>query len=178
MNVRRKRGALFSGDMIKLPTAGAERMLGDVRGDLRKALAEGEVAYCPCCGVSSKVYARGINHMMIRTMRELAAVDPRTLTSAEITKRTGQTGGGDTSRLVYWGFIEPWPEHSWKITAKGRQFLVGAIRVPHKALEHLGQLIGFDTSIEVSVEDVVGKKFDLDEVLAPRAVAEADVRTA
>lgn len=164
-------------DIIPLPRVAQERTAGDVQASLRHSLAAGEVVCCPVCGGSSRVYARGINHMMIRTMRELAAVDPRTLTSAEITKRTGQTGGGDTSRLVHWGFIESWPEHSWKITAKGRQFLAGSIRVPHKALEHLGQLIGFDTSIEVSVEDVVGKKFDLDEVLAPRAVAEADVRT-
>jgi hypothetical protein len=147
-----------------------------VRANLRKSLSDGEMAYCLCCGGQSKVYARGLNHMMVRTMRELAAVDPHTLTSADITKRTGQTGGGDTSRLVYWGFIESWPEHSWKITAKGRQFLAGNIRVPHKALVYLDHLIGFDTSIEVSVEDIVGKRFDLDEALAPHTVVEAEVR--
>lgn len=170
MNVRSKKRVRFSGDMVPLPVAGADRTLADVRGDIRKDLAEGEAVYCLCCGSTNRVYARGLSAVMARTLVELYKALPHTLTSATITKRTGQTGGGDTSKLVYWGLIEAWPEHSWKITDRGIQFLRGNIRLPHKALIYHDTLIGFDTSIEVTIRDLIGKNFSLDEVLAPENV--------
>lgn len=174
MNIRSKKRVSFDGAMIPLPTAGTERTLGDVREGLRKDLAVGEFAFCLCCGGNAKVYARSISHMMVRALALLAKA-PHGLSSSEITKLTRQTGGGDTSRLAHWEMIEPLPDHFWKITPKGRQFLAGDIRVPHKALVYIDKLIGFDTSIEVGVHDVVGKAFDLDEVLAADPVATAVV---
>lgn len=166
MNVRGKKRAVFSGEMIPLPVVGVERTLGDVRAQLRGDLAEGEFAFCLCCGSQNKVYSRGLNSTMVRTLAELAKVMPNPLSSATITKRTGQSGGGDTAKLAYWGLIEAWPDHCWSLTAKGYQFLKGHIRLPHKALVYHDKLIGFDTSVEITVQDVVGKRFDIEEILA------------
>lgn len=170
MNVRGKKRVEFSGEMIPLPIAGAERTLGDERAKLRSVMAEGEPAYCMACGAQSRVYARGINHTMVRTLAELAKVMPNPLSSATITRRTGQSGGGDTAKLAYWGLIEPWPDHCWSLTARGYAFLKGHIRLPHKALVYHDKLIGFDTSLEITVQDVVGKRFDIEEILASELV--------
>ena len=174
---RSKKRVAFDGDLIPLPSVGADRSLGDVRADLRHNLAEGEPAYCLCCGATTKVYARGLNHMMVRSLA-LLAQEPYGLASATITRRTGQTGGGDTAKLAHWGLIESVGDTVWKITPMGRQFLSGDIRLPHKALIYIDKLIGFDASITVSVTDVVGKAFNLDEVMAASPVVNSVVEVA
>jgi len=177
MNIRSKRKVVFSGELVPLPTAGAERTVGEVRANLRSDLATGEPAFCLCCGATNKVYARGLTHMMVRVLK-LLHHEEHGLTSATITKRTGQTGGGDTSKLVYWDLIEPCSDNVWRITRKGRQFLRGEITLPHKALVYIDRFIGHDTSIMVSVHDVAGKAFDLGEVMAAEPVAASVVEVA
>ena len=58
------------------------------------------------------------------------------------------------------------------------QFLKGHIRLPHKALVYHDKLIGFDMSLEITVQDVVGKRFDIEEILASEPVKHSVVEAA
>jgi hypothetical protein len=95
-----------------------------------------------------------------------------TLLSEQIVGPT--TRGGDWSKLIFWGFIEPKPVKRedgsdragwWRITDHGIAFVSGAIRVPAAVFLYNQVFYGFDSKT-VSVQEALGKKFRYDELMA------------
>lgn len=164
----------IDGDSIPLPTFAPERPLAEARADLRALLAEGEQATCACCGQTAKVYLRGLNATMIKSL-DVIARSPYGLDNAAIIRRTSQAGGGNTSLMQWWGFVEQWHGKTWRATAKGRAFLRGEIEVPLRVALYDNRLLGFDAGEMVTVRDVAGRTFDLDEVLGAEAAQAAEV---
>lgn len=153
---------LFSGS-IPLPRVRYADPLGLVRADLRQELGEGEAVSCPCCGQRAKIYSRPMNGTMIKSLLEVAK-SPYGLTNAAIIARTHQAGGGNLSLLQHWGFVESWPGHVWRATFQGRRFLSGVVSVPSRVLLYNNIFLGFDEREMVTVKDVYGRKFDLDDI--------------
>jgi hypothetical protein len=144
------------------------------------AKARREGADCPCCGRFGKVYKRKIHSGMAAILvlmyrfQERGFTHVLTLVSATSSPAVAAAiGGGDYSKLRYWGFIEEGFElrdgkkHSngmWRITGKGAQFVEGAITVPRYVWVYNGTALGFHGE-PVSVYDALGDKFSYRELM-------------
>jgi hypothetical protein len=143
--------------------------LGEAREALRGVVFEG--AKCPCCTQFAKVYKRKINSTMARTLITLY--------------RHGKAGEylhapslpGDThevSQLVWWGLVEEERTRRedggragwWRVTDLGRAFVLGALRLPKHALIYDSALLRLDNSEYASIEDALGSRFDLAELMS------------
>lgn len=128
---------------------------------------------CPCCGQHAKRYRRKFNSGMalslIRIYR-LHKLDWCQIT-VEIPARSRSEG-----KIKYWGMLEesPVPRDNgvrsgwWRINEKGEQFLLHGLRVPKKAIVYNAICYGFDTREMVNIEDCLGDKFNLWELLGQR----------
>lgn len=133
---------------------------------------------CPCCKQMVKMYRRALQASMIQALivvhragRDWQHVP--TLLSEKIVGPT--TRGGDWSKLVFWGFIEPRPEKRedgsdragfWRITDAGIAFVNGASRVPSAVYLYNQTFYGFDQRKTVSVEEALGKGFSYAALMA------------
>lgn len=136
---------------------------------LRARVDEGE--RCPVCTQFSKVYRRAIHGTMARSL----ILAYRThgfewFHLATLTKRTGR--GGEEGKLRYWGLLEEECETIpdgrsgwWRVTPKGRAFILGQITVPRHARIYDGRLLNLDPTEIVDIRDTLGKKFDYDQLM-------------
>ncbi len=148
---------------IPLPARDASSSVGEIRSAMRVKLAKGESVICPCCGGTSKVYARGIHAKMVRALIEVSQV-PAGITPAAL---SSLTAGGDAQKLSHWGLIDRDSKTGlWLITNKGRRWLAGEIQIPHKVITYGAEVIGFDSSKMISVSDVRHASVDLADILA------------
>jgi hypothetical protein len=165
----------FDETLISLPRHRAAETLGIVRADLRKDLATGELVDCPCCGGRAKVYARKLTSTQCQVLRIVAASNG--VTARQVVRMSGSQG--ELGKLAMWGFsIYDADARLWHATGRGRAFLVGNLRVPHRVLIYQGDVLGFDASTTVTIADIVDG-FDLErDVMTADAVGNADVVTA
>jgi len=146
---------------IPLPRTASGELIGEKRTEMRADLADGKAINCPCCGLTLKVYARGIHGRMVSA---LAGLLKGPLSPSQL---SAMTSGGDAMKLEPWGLIEQHRETgAWAITSKGIRFLKGEISLPHRALWFDGQVIGFDDSKRIKVSDVRYAGVDLAGILA------------
>jgi hypothetical protein len=142
--------------------------LAEARRHLQANLDDGIV--CPCCGQHAQRYRRQINGKMARSLiliHRLRGLDWCYL-PAEIPADSREEG-----KLAYWGLLEEalveredggragW----WRVTGRGRQFILNGMRVPRTAIVYNAVCVGFDTSKLVTIRDCLGKKFNLRELL-------------
>ena len=74
---------------------------------------------------------------------------------------------GGFALLVHWGLIWPGEERGeWGITEKGVQFVENALSVPKRVVLYDDHLLGFDEDEWVTIREVLGKKFDYEELMA------------
>jgi hypothetical protein len=155
-------------DAITLPTTEPMTSLGTARETLRGRLAAGKATRCPCCGGTSKVYARGLYDKMVAGLAAIADAEPRGIGNAT---QLRLVGGGDVAKLVHWRLIERDTNTGhWRATVDGLAFLRGELAVPHRALIYGDTLIGMDSSRMINVHEVKSKGVDLDEILGAWAV--------
>ena len=80
--------------------------------------------------------------------------------------------GGEFARLRYWGLVEeattPRPDGGragwWRITDRGRQFILNRITAPTYCKVYNGHVQGFEGPW-VSVKQALGKKFDYNDLM-------------
>jgi hypothetical protein len=158
-------------DAIPLPTTEPLTSLEAAREKLRGRLAAGKATRCPCCGGTSKVYARGLYDKMIAGLAAIAEAEPHGIGNAT---QLRLIGGGDVAKLTHWGLIERHADNgNWRATPEGLRFLRGELAVPHRALIYGDELIGMDTSRMIYVHEVKSRKVNLPEILGSLAVREA-----
>lgn len=144
--------------------------LEEAQAWLRERVAKGEK--CPCCGQHAKVYRRKINSGMARALIAMY----RHAGTDWLHKPTALRGLGaaarDESVLRYWGLLEEATERRedhghagwWRVTALGARFARGEIRVQKYARIYDGRCLGL-TGDMISIQDALGSKFDLRELL-------------
>ena len=158
---------------IPLPSHKAAEILGIVRADLRKDLATGELVDCPCCGGRAKVYARKLNSTQCRVLRIVASNDDG-MTPRQVVQMSGVQS--DLGKLRMWGLTHYDEERRlWLATDRGRAFLGGRLRVPHRVLIYQGDVLGFDDSRMIGIADVL-PDFSLErDVMSAEAVVAAEM---
>lgn len=145
--------------------------LGEAKQWLRDRVDDG--APCPCCGQLAKVYRRRVNSGMARsliTMWRKAGLEWVHLPT-EIGARSREEG-----KLAYWGLAEEATEKRedggragwWRVTERGRQFVLGLTTIPRYALIYDGRRLRFDGE-PVTIRDALGAKFDYDQLMAGAA---------
>lgn len=146
-----------------------------------KSTIHGDGGKCPCCDRFGKVYARGINETMAKSlqwlynqnmtkgMREWIDV-PNTADKAVL--RTNQL-----ATLRWWGLVErmtPPPDekknktkHSgmWRITLKGMDFVEGRTTTARQVFTYAGEVVGQTDDEQITFDDCKGKKFSIDSTM-------------
>jgi hypothetical protein len=144
--------------------------LEEARAWLRERIDEGEK--CPLCTQFAKVYRRKITSPMARGLIKqyrLAGVDY--VHSAELVKSETH----EFSQLSWWNLIEECPDAVredggragwWRISERGRQFVLYRIEVPKYAYIYDGRVLRLDTDETVSIVDALGTRFNYRELMA------------
>jgi hypothetical protein len=145
--------------------------LGEARQWLREQV-KGKGASCPCCTQLAKVYERSLGAGQAALLVQWWAKYRR-----EPVKLSAvlHTPGGDYAKLRWWGLIEDMRDRRedggsagvWRITEHGEAFVRGRVTVPRHAKVYDNRFQGFDAGTpQVTVRDVLGEKFDYDELMA------------
>ena len=131
-------------------------------------------AECPVCTQHVQVYRWSLystaGHALILFYRLGGTTE---FVHSSSLKALGHKGQGDASRLRNWGLLEeekvrrPDGGRSgyWRVTALGEQFVKGVARVPKYAYVYNNRVLKLDGP-NVSIKDVLGKKFDYAELMA------------
>lgn len=149
--------------------------LATLRGYVRSA-ANKKGTHCPCCGQFAKTYHRSINETMAG-MLMTAYNKYGVLTAFHISDITGSKsgGGGDFSKLKYWGLIHELLNDDlkkknsgqWVVTLEGHRFLMGNLSLPRQVVIYNGEMLGYkDHGDLVRFKDCLGENFDYRELMA------------
>lgn len=141
--------------------------LRDAKAWLRARLLDG--APCPLCDQHAQMYRRKITSTMARAL--IAAWTKAGIDWVHLPSVVGALRA-DEAKLAYWGLIEE--ERSiredggragyWRVTDAGVDFVHGRLKVPKFALVYNGRCFGHEGD-QVSIEDCLGQRFRLDELL-------------
>ncbi|MDB4311924.1 hypothetical protein N9937_00700 [bacterium] len=136
---------------------------------------------CPCCQQMVKFYRRTINSSMAfglmvahkYTREDHDKIFHVTDISKAIPECGALRGGGDWSKLRYWGLIDEVREETedgnphaglWRITQKGRDFVQNNISVRKTKVVYDGKVIGEDGDL-VGIAQALGNKFNYAELM-------------
>lgn len=129
---------------------------------------------CPCCGQLCKRYYRKLNCNQAMTMIALFRKKKFGFVRIEEFLRVhGYPRSGDFPYLVHWKLLEKMEGKRtdgsnrngfYKLTDKGRQFVMEQIKVPQTLIYYNGKCEGFEGK-EVGIREALGKKFDYRELL-------------
>lgn len=171
-------GDLFPGAELEADTPpGPATRLDRVRAWLHDRLPAG--VQCPACGQHAKVYRRNLNSgqaVALLTMHAAAGTDwahkPTVLRGVAASAR-------DESLLRFWGLLEEEKTERpdggragwWRVTLAGAIWASGEATVPKYVDVYDGQPVGDPYGPQVSIDDVLGDKFNRRELLAARARA-------
>lgn len=144
--------------------------LAQAQAALNEVIEKGE--NCPCCGQFAKVYTRRIHANMARALilfyrqhglgwgdRYESLPDDRL--------------SADFAKMRYWGLIEEDEQrredgtHSgrWRVTEIGEGWILGRYTVHKYARIYDSLYLGL-TGKQVTIQDALGKRFRLDELMA------------
>lgn len=157
--------------------------LDEARVQLRAKIKKG--AKCPVCKQFAKVYAHPLGSTMARFL--IVLVKKHEQHGEWIHARDlyahvpgASTTGGYFSLLIHWGLIEGKPNDKdptkrcsgfWRPTQSGIDFAYGRIRVPRYIETYNGKCIAIDKSVQISVTEALGEKFDYSELMATVATS-------
>ena len=131
---------------------------------------------CPCCSQWAQEYRRPLYNKMaawlIWLVREYEA-HPRWISVNEGPVFQNRKGGGDYSKLHYWGLIERQPNTDpdklksgiWKPRMKGRRFAHGKIRLPKHCFIYNDGVVGWSEET-VNIREALGKHFTIQDIWA------------
>lgn len=128
---------------------------------------------CPCCGQRVKLYKRALYGTIAADLIRLYHLDQSEFHHIGAITSQNRSGGGDFAKLTYWGFVEeakktdPKKRTSgmWKITERGVYFVENRLIVLSHAQIYDGKLLGL-TGSPVNIKDVLGEKFNYEELMA------------
>ena len=148
--------------------SGVGRSLADAKADLRERLDDG--ADCPCCGQRAQRYRRHISGKMAADLiRCYKAKGTDWFYVPEIL----DGHPGDFAKLAYWELIEARPGERedgsnrtgwWRVTPRGREFVLNRETVPYTALIYDGEVEGHEGPAK-TIRDCLGKRFRYDELM-------------
>jgi len=125
---------------------------------------------CPVCGQFVKIYKRSINSTMsLQLLKAFKKYDVgKSFHITDIIEGGDGGGGGDFSKLRYWGLIvelendNPKKKNSgrWIVTTNGELFIKGIIKLKKFALIYNGKFIDFDGDEVMDFKSTLGKNFD------------------
>lgn len=141
----------------------------------QKELLDPDKGYnCPCCGQFCKRYRRKLNANMAVVMIALYRKKKFGFIKVEEFMRLqGYQRSGDFPYLVHWGMLEKMQGKRedgsskngfYKLTDKGREFVMHRITVPQILVILNGKIEGLEGKL-VSIEDALGKKFNYREIM-------------
>lgn len=129
---------------------------------------------CPCCGSFCKRYYRKMNANMCIVMIALFNKKKFGFVKIEEFMRVGGfKRSGDFPYLVHWGFLEKMEGKRedgsskngfYKLTEKGRQFVLCQITAPQTLIWFNGKCEGFEGR-DVNIKEALGKQFDYAELM-------------
>lgn len=127
---------------------------------------------CPCCGQFVKLYKRKLGSSQSRSLILLYSLNQKSewIHSREITKKINITG--DFAKLVYWNLILEKPKSKedkrssgfWKLTQRGKDFVLGNIKIPSHVFIYNASLQGFSNE-QIFIHSALGKKFSYNELM-------------
>ena len=130
---------------------------------------------CDCCGSFCKRYFRKMNCNMAMTMIALFRKKKFGFVRVEEFLRVnGYPRSGDFPYLVHYGMLEKMSGERadgskkngfYKLTDKGRQFVLEQIKVPQTFIIYNGKCEGFEGK-EIGIVDALGKHFDYRELMS------------
>lgn len=145
----------------------------EAKVDIERVLTESRQTDCPCCGQRVKRYERSIYAQPAKFLIWLAKAYQRDHRwydwREEPVRGDGQKGGGDYSKLRFWGLIEHKPntdKHNlpqnysgmWRPTQKGISFAYNKLAIPKYALIYNNKLLGFKGEM-VTITDCLPEYF-------------------
>jgi hypothetical protein len=135
---------------------------------------------CPTCDQFCKIYKRPINctmaHALILIYRHFNRYPHGWLHVPEFlatTSPNSANAGGDVSKLRYWGLLQPKQAVRedgsdrvglYRITPRGRAFVMGLTRVPKYALIYNQTLLTLSDE-QIHIKDALGKRFNYTELM-------------
>lgn len=129
---------------------------------------------CPHCGSFCKRYYRKMNANMCVVMIALFRKKKFGFVKIEEFMRVnGFQRSGDFPYLVHWELLEKMqgerPDGSsrngfYKLTEKGRKFVLCEIMVPQTVIMYNGKCEGFEGA-SITIKDALGKRFDYAELM-------------
>lgn len=143
----------------------------DAKDWLRSRLREGDS--CPVCDQRVQMYRRKITSTMARGLIIFHRYPDGEWFHLQTLHPQG--GGGDDGKLAYWNLIEEEkatrPDGGrtgyWRVTPEGHAFARGELTVDKYALVYNGRCLAWEGE-PVTIQDALGTKFRLDELLAGR----------
>ena len=124
--------------------------------------------HCVVCDQKSKEYHRPMYGTQARRLIRLFRRVADTNTTAHVKEFISSTGAdGDFAKLVHWGLIWPGEERGfWGITVEGIEFVKLLRKIPKRAILYNEEFLGFDEDTYCDILEVLGKKFDYDELMS------------
>jgi hypothetical protein len=154
---------VLADEIRKLRTKPITGSLQAARREVFREIRTG--AECPCCDQFVRLYKRKLNSNMVRFVRSLyvaAGAEYLHHTAAKYTSR-------DYPAAAMWGLIETDVENAgyWRVTPRGRLFLLEGMEVPSHAYVYNKELMGWPTTM-VNAEKALGEHFKLSELMEAR----------
>jgi hypothetical protein len=132
---------------------------------------------CPCCGQFVKLYKRKLNSGMAITILRIynESIDDfgKWIPVKEFLRINKYKNSHDWTLLKHWGLLEEKEivkdsednnSGFWKITPKGRQFVMNEINVPNKVHIYNNKVLGFSDD-QTNIIDSLGKNFNYTELM-------------
>jgi len=139
-----------------------------------RALAEGDGGKCPCCNRWGKIYKRGINETMARSLIWLVQAPANSHGWVDVPETAPRwlVRSNQLATLRWWGLIERIPstdpdyKHTgmWRVTKRGHDFYDRKIKIPKAVYTYNGE-VEYYSNDEVSITECFGKKFSYVEVM-------------
>lgn len=137
---------------------------------------------CPCCDQRAQVYRRTINATMARQLiTAWRSVRDNPGQWFHLGRAVGYAGG-DIAKVKHWDLLEEATEVTradggragyWRFTELGAAWVQGLALVRRDAYVYANRLIKVDGPHQ-TIQQRLGKKFDLRELLAPAPIPDQD----
>ena len=157
------------------PTSLFPGELDEARKQVEEGMAKGIT--CPCCGQLCKLYKRKLNAGMAKALLWLVRWHIKNGWGAWVhvnnsCDRATLKTAGDVAKLRYWHFIEAKANEDtkkrtsgiWKMTQKGRDFVLGKITAPGHVRVYNQQVMGF-SDVQITFREALGDHFDYEELM-------------
>jgi hypothetical protein len=151
-------------------------MFGDEKAFLAKQrmawakAIEGDGAICPCCDRKGKINRGKLSQHLALALKWIEVHgDPEDdgFVDCQGSNQVHLLRSKTYSQMKHWDLVEPKAGRSgfWRVTSKGKEFLLGKITVPQAVYVYNDKVFGFDDK-EISFRQCFGRHFNFDEMMS------------